>query len=490
MKKTKIIGTLGPALDNSALLREVFEAGLDIVRLNFSHGSHTEHKARIDRVRRVADELQKACPIILDTKGPEIRIRELEGGVLTLHKGSEIRLAEGDFLGNAGRIAHNYPGLANFVDEGQSILIDDGLIALRVISKEGSDLVCVIENDAELKNNKSVNLPGINLDFPPLTEKDKDDIRFGIAQGLDFIAASFVRDASSVIAIRQFLHKNNGSHLGIIAKIENASAVEAIDEIIEASDGIMIARGDLGVEIPAEAVPHIQKDIIKRCNKAHKPVITATQMLDSMMRNPRPTRAEVADVANAIYDGSDCVMLSGETAAGSYPLQAVSSMARIAQETEGYLELERELPAVETTSPSVSLAVGISATRAAQVLKADAIVVPTLSGRSARLISSLRPNTPLYALSPSSEVVRAMQLYWGISPIHAPVSGGVQQVIASARDALLQQGLVAPGDICVFIAGDRSTAPQIQTEIVSERSVDEAVAPTNILQIIQIHDEV
>ena len=329
MRKTKVICTMGPNTDNEEIMRSLVKNGMNIARFNFSHGDHEEQKNRMNLLKKVRQEMNLPVAILLDTKGPEIRTGLLEGGnKVILKEDSVFTLYTEEMVGNEEGCSVTYPGLAKDVKPGDRILIDDGLIELRVREVQEKKIVCHVENGGELGQRKGVNVPNVKVNLPAITEKDKDDILFGIEQNIDFIAASFIRDAEGIREIKRILKENNGEHISVIAKIENAEGVDNIDEIIEASDGIMVARGDLGVEIPAQEVPHIQKIIIKKCNEHYIPVITATQMLDSMIRNPRPTRAEVADVANAIYDGTDAVMLSGETAAGKYPVEGAEDDER------------------------------------------------------------------------------------------------------------------------------------------------------------------
>ena len=341
MKRTKIICTMGPASSKKNTLRAMMRAGMDIARFNFSHGSHEEHRGRVDMVKNLREELNIPVALLLDTKGPEIRTKLLKDHKkITLEAGSEFTLTTGDIEGDETRVAITYENLYKDVKKGGKILIDDGLIELEIENIKNGDIVCRVLNGGELGERKGINVPYVKVKLPGITEQDKEDILFGITQEFDYIAASFVRDAKAIKEIRQLLDENGGHDIGIIAKIENAEGVENIDEIIKAADGIMVARGDLGVEIPPSEVPYIQKMIIRKCNENYVPVITATQMLDSMIRNPRPTRAEVADVANAIYDGTDAIMLSGETAAGKYPLEALKMMVEIAQTTEPHLNYE------------------------------------------------------------------------------------------------------------------------------------------------------
>lgn len=483
-KRTKIICTLGPAVDDEETIGRLLDEGMDVARLNFSHGSHEEHAERMTRLRRVCAQVDSPCAVLLDTRGPEIRTGTLTGGTpVSLHAGERIVLTEQLVEGDAHRVTQTCAGLAAHVPPGTSLLVDDGLIELVVEAVEGTDIVCRVVNDGTLGERKSINVPGVTVPLPVMTDQDRADLIFGIEQDIDFVAASFIRSADAIREIRAFLQEHGGGHIGLIAKIETAEAVNDIEAIVDASDGVMVARGDLGVEMPSYLVPHIQKKIIRLCNERNTPVITATQMLDSMIRAPRPTRAEVADVANAVYDGTDCLMLSGETAMGAYPVEAVHVMARIAEESEPYLRAEaaglREASR-EAGHGSVSVAVGMAAVRAAETLGARCIVAPTMSGRSARLMASFRPHQPIYAVTPLRRVLRSMQLYWGVTPLLGDVQGDTDFVIEQARRIVLDRGLAEVGDIGVFTVGDRDTSP----------NADQATfAPTNIMYVVQFHPE-
>lgn len=459
MKRTKIICTLGPATDKEDVLEELVKNGMDIARFNFSHGDHEEHKGRMNRLKTVRDELSLPIATVLDTKGPEIRTGLLKDGKkVILKKGEEFVLTLGDYVGDEKKVAISYEGLCEDVEPGRIILIDDGLIGLRVEKIVDKDIVCRVENGGELGEHKGVNVPNVKVRLPGITEKDKEDILFGISQGFDYIAASFVRNAEVIREIRELLKENNGGHIGIIAKIENAEGVDNIDEIIQEVDGIMVARGDLGVEIPSSQVPHIQKQIIRKCNENYVPVITATQMLDSMIRNPRPTRAEVADVANAIYDGTDAIMLSGETAAGAYPVVALRTMVEIAETTEPYVSHRRFVRDRKMfLGKMVSSAVGYAAVNAAHDLSAKCIVTPTMSGETAKLISNFRPDVPIYAVTPNEVVQHQLQLYWGICPLRGYQRETTEHIIAQSMGVVRQNGLVEKGELVVFTCGDPAT---------------------------------
>lgn len=459
MRSTKIICTMGPNTDKKTVMKSLVKNGMNVARFNFSHGDHEEQRERMNLLKNVREELDRPVAILLDTKGPEIRTGLLEGGKkVTLKEGSEFILYTEEMTGNETGCCVTYPGLAKDVKPGDRILIDDGLIELKVKQIKSGNIVCHVENGGELGERKGVNVPNVKVKLPAVTEKDIDDILFGIQQDIDFIAASFIRSAKGVKEIRKILKENHAEHISIIAKIENAEGVENIDEIIEASDGIMVARGDLGVEIPAQEVPHIQKMIIKKCNERYVPVITATQMLDSMIRNPRPTRAEVADVANAIYDGTDAVMLSGETAAGKYPIEALKMMNEIAENTEQYVDYEKYIHHRTMYEQSkISSAIGIASVRTARNIGAACIVTPTMSGKTARLISNFRPSMPIYAVTPNEMVQHKMQLYWGVIPLKGYIKDTTENIIVNAMETIKRKRLVRKGQTVVITAGDPAT---------------------------------
>lgn len=459
MKKTKIICTMGPNADNRETLKALVENGMDIARFNFSHGDHEEQKARFDLLKSVRDEMKKPIAILLDTKGPEIRTGLLEnGGKVVLKEGEEFILTSKEIKGNEKMVYQTYSQLAKDVKPGNTILIDDGLIGLEVKEIRGGDIVCTVRNGGELGQRKGINVPNVRVNLPGITKKDRDDIIFGIEQGIDFIAASFVRDAEAVKEIRAILKEHNAEHVDIIAKIENSEGIENIDKIVSAADGIMVARGDMGVEIPAYEVPHVQKMIVEKCNQKYKPVIIATQMLDSMIRNPRPTRAEVTDVANAIREGADAIMLSGETAMGKYPVEALKMMAQIAESTEQYLDYDM-MPEYRTLrgDANVSSAVGVAAVRTATNLVADCIVTPTMSGQTARLMANFRPKQPIYAVTPNAWAQRKMQIYWGVTPLRGYEEDTTEHIISHAMYVVKREGYVKEGDMVVFTAGDPAT---------------------------------
>ena len=463
-KKTKIVCTVGPATESDDVLRALIENGMNVARFNFSHGSHDYHRQMIERVRRISAELSIPVAIMLDTKGPEVRTGLLEDGKkVTVNTGDAIVVTaqptSEDFHGNAGHISLDYLNLPNEVEKGSIILIDDGLVGLEVDHVEGNDIHCVVTNGGEIGEKKGVNVPNVNIGLPSVTDQDRADIMFGCELGIDAIAASFIRDGAAVKQIRDICVEMGAPHVQIFPKIESALGVKNFDEILEASDGIMVARGDLGVEVPAAEVPHIQKTIIRKCNNAYKPVITATQMLDSMIRNPRPTRAEVADVANAIYDGTDCVMLSGETAAGKYPVAAVRTMAEVAKETERYLE-ERKVYHDRGGVRNVNGATGFAAVEMADRVDAKCILCPTHSGRTARIVSNFRPRIPLYAMSPSDEAIRRTCFYWGVYAFKTTEQGSLSNTLYNALNVAKANKVVDPGDIVVITAGDPQTSPR------------------------------
>lgn len=414
MKKTKVVCTMGPNTNDRELLKKLIENGMDVARFNFSHGDHEEQKSRMDLLKELRQELNTNTAILLDTKGPEIRTGVLKGGKrIMLKAGEQFTLTTEEIEGDESKVSITYEGLVQDVDAGRVILIDDGLIELKVVGKSEKEIFCEVINGGELGERKGVNVPNVAVRLPAITEKDKDDIRFGVEQGIDFIAASFVRNAECVLEIKAYLKELGAPYVPIIAKVENAEGIKNIDEIIRAADGVMVARGDLGVEIPAEEVPYLQKMIIQKCNMNFKTVITATQMLDSMMRNPRPTRAEVTDVANAVYDGTDAVMLSGETAQGKYPLEALQMMVHIIQNTEQHLDYEGMLEKTGGHLKSgVSSAIGYSSVLAASNLNAKCIITPSVSGATARVVSNLRPRQVILGVTPNERTLRRMSIYW------------------------------------------------------------------------------
>lgn len=453
MKKTKIICTMGPNTNDRELIKKLALAGMDVARFNFSHGDHEEQAGRFALVESVRSELNIPIATLLDTKGPEIRTGDLKDGKKVLLKENQkFTLTTRDILGDETISRITYEGLPHDISKGDKILIDDGLIELRVDNVVETDIQCTVINGGELGSRKGVNVPNVSIRLPGITEKDKEDIIFGIEKGFDFIAASFVRNAACIQEIKELLWSHDAD-IPVIAKIENAEGIKNLDEIIRVADGIMVARGDMGVEIPAEQVPHIQKEIIKKCNANYKIVITATQMLDSMIRNPRPTRAEVTDVANAIYDGTDVVMLSGETANGKYPLEALKMMVKIAETTEQDLTKSYHDYAKLHTKRGVSSAVTNATVQTAENLNAKAIVCPTISGFTARLASKLKPNTEIIGCSPYDAVLRKMQIYWGVRPLKTAVETSTDKIIDHAIETAENAGYVNEGDVVIVSAG-------------------------------------
>lgn len=454
MKKTKVICTMGPNTNDRELIKQLALNGMDICRFNFSHGDHEEQAGRFDLVSSVREELNIPLATLLDTKGPEIRTGQLKDDKkVSLSEGQKFTLTTRQVIGDETITMITYEGLPQDISKGNTILIDDGLIELRVDQiTDGTDIECTVINGGELGSKKGVNVPNVSIRLPGITEKDKDDILFGIEKGFDFIAASFVRNAACIQEIKELMWSHDAD-IPVIAKIENAEGIKNLDEIIRVADGIMVARGDMGVEIPAEQVPHIQKEIIKKCNAAYKPVITATQMLDSMIRNPRPTRAEVTDVANAIYDGTDVVMLSGETANGKYPLEALKMMVKIAETTEKDLTAAHYDTSKLHSKRSISSAVSNAAVQTANNLNAKAIVCPTISGFTARLTSKLKPNAEIIGCSPYDNVLRKMQIYWGVRPLKTAVESSTDKIVEHAIEVAENAGYLTDGDIAIVSAG-------------------------------------
>ncbi|MGI6491173.1 MAG: pyruvate kinase [Pelotomaculum sp.] len=454
MRRSKIVCTIGPASDHPDMLKKMILAGMNVARLNFSHGTHEEHGRRAAAVRRAAAEVGANVAIMLDTKGPEIRIGHFKDEPVFLTGNATVTLTTDEIEGDSQRIPVTYKGLPGDVKEGDAILIADGLIKLEVLSTTATEVMCRVVNGGKLTSQKGINLPGIKVNLPAVTQKDIQDITFGVEQGFDFIAASFIRRASDVLAIRQVLEEL-GSNINIISKIESRQAVNNLDEIISVSDGIMVARGDLGVEIPVEEVPLVQKDIIKRCNLLGKPVVTATQMLDSMINNPRPTRAEASDVANAIFDGTDAIMLSGETAAGKYPLESVVMMARIAERAETSLRYEDVLAKKSSPLPqhTVTDAISFATCSSAHYLGAAAIITTTASGHTAKMVAKYRPATPIIAVTPNEDVMRKLALTWGVKPLLTTHKNSTDEMMEVAVEAALRAGLVKGGDLIIFTAG-------------------------------------
>lgn len=455
MKKTKIICTMGPTTNDREVMKKLALNGMDIARFNFSHGSHEEQKERMDMIKSVREEVGRPIAILLDTKGPEIRTGLLKGGSkVVLEEGQKFTLSTKEIEGTSEKVSITYDGLAEDVEIGKRILIDDGLIELEVKNIIGEDIVCTVINGGELGQRKGVNVPNVPVRLPALTQKDREDIIFGVEQGVDFIAASFVRSAEGILEIKALLKECNAPYIPIIAKIENGEGIKNIDEILHCADGIMVARGDLGVEIPAQELPYLQKWLIQKCNDNFKPVITATQMLDSMMRNPRPTRAEVTDVANAVYDGTDAVMLSGETANGKYPVEALQMMVEIVKNTEEHLDYEVLLgKSQQKRGKGIPSAIGYSSVATAASLNAKCIITPTASGATARVVSKFRPKAPVIGVTPNDETLRRMQILRGVYPIKSIPYNTTDEICEEAINLTKAKGLVETGEIVVVTAG-------------------------------------
>ena len=454
MRKTKIVCTLGPSTDREGVLREMIRAGMNVARFNFSHGTHAEHKARLDALKALREELDAPVAAMLDTKGPEVRLKDFAGGRVHLTAGQEFTLTTVQVEGDAHRCSITYGELPGDVKAGDTILLDDGLVRLTVLETSETEIRCRVENDGDMKNHKGVNVPGVRLNMPYMSQQDRDDLLFGAEQGFDYVAASFVRSAADVRELRRVLDKA-GSRMRIIAKIENQEGVSNLPEILDAADGIMVARGDMGVEIDFAEIPLIQKNMIARCVACGKPVITATQMLDSMMENPRPTRAEITDVANAIYDGTSAIMLSGETAAGRYPVESVKTMDAIARRTESDINHVKRMAQMAggRNRLSVAAATAHAACTTAQEIGADAILTVSQRGTTARLVSRFHPGTPIIACLLDQQVRRQMALYWGVEPIMMPYASSTDELVDFAVQAAAQAGVVHEGDLVVVTAG-------------------------------------
>ena len=457
MRKTKIICTLGPAVDSDERITQIINAGMDCARLNFSHGTHEEQEVRLNRVRRIAGELNRHIPILLDTKGPEIRLKDFEGGSVIVEKGSLFTFdTDKETPGTRERIGLTYDKLAKNVEVGTRILVDDGKIDLKVTAIKGSKVICKVVTGGKLSNHKSFNIPNVEIPMPYLNDVDKSDLLFGIEHNVEYIAASFVRCADDLKKLRKFLKDNGGQDIKIISKIENGQGINNFDEILELSDGIMVARGDMGVEINFEKIPAIQKMMIEKCNREGKIVVTATQMLESMTENPRPTRAEVSDVANAIYDGTTVIMLSGESAAGRHPVEAVRTMANIAVNAENTINYyEKYVDSSADMEPNLKNAICASAYNAAKYLDAKAIVVLTRSGATANILSRFHPECPVIAATISERGRNQLNLVWGITPVAAENLDSADKFVEYAVSKAVESRLVKRGDnIVVILASD------------------------------------
>ncbi len=454
MRKTKIICTLGPSTDSPEILKNMVQAGMNVARFNFSHGTHDEHLSRLQMLINIRDELDVPIATMLDTKGPEIRLKNFENGFAQLIKGQLFTLTTKDILGDATICSITYPDLPKDVSVGDHILMDDGLISLKITSITDTDIACLVENDGIIKDKKSINLPGIRLSVSYISEKDKEDFLFGIKHNFDFLACSFVRSADDILQVRTLLKENGCDTMRIISKIENDEGIRNIDEIIEVSDGIMIARGDMGVEIDFTQIPMIQKQLISKCYTSGKPAITATQMLESMVTNPRPTRAETTDVANAVYDGTSAIMLSGETASGKYPVEAVSTMSNIAKRAEESIDyIHRFYTTPLSKHLSIADAVSHSACGTAINVDAKAIVTVSKSGKTARFISKWRPAAPIIACVTDDYVYRQLALSWGVTPLLMAEVYSTDELFLLSAQTAKKAGFVAIGDTIVTTAG-------------------------------------
>ena len=475
MRRAKIVCTIGPASRSLDVLRALVDAGMDVARLNFSHGSHADHAAVVADLRRVADEAGRPLAILQDLQGPKIRLGTLQGGAVQLSTGARFVLTTEEIEGDADRASTTYKALPSDVMQGDDILLSDGLLLLRVDGVNGEDITCTVVDGGHLRQRAGINLPGAELSVPSMTEKDLADLAFGVEQGVDWVALSFVRSAADVDALKAELARLQAD-AGVIAKLEKPQAIDALDAIVDKADAIMVARGDLGVEMSPERVPFIQKTIIRACAAAGKPVITATQMLESMIENPRPTRAEASDVANAVFDGTDAVMLSGETAMGAHPIHAVQMMHRIVSEAERNVAAQPEMRrrARREAALSFSDAIAEAAGQVAADTKAAAIVAFTQSGFSAKLIARSRPQTRIYAFTPHRRVQRRLCAHWGLEPRHAAYLERTQDMIEVVEQQLLEEGIVRAGDSLVFLAGMPSNRP----------------GTTNMLRLHTVGDEV
>lgn len=455
MRKTKIVCTLGPSTDDEKVLEQLMKAGMNVARCNFSHGTHEEHKERMDKVKKIREKCDRPVALLLDTKGPEIRTGNFKDGKVKVKTGQTFTLvADNNILGTEEKTGITFPDLYKDVTPGAVIMIDDGLIEMEVTKIEGTDIICDVKNDGVISNHKGVNVPDVHISMPYMSEQDKSDILFGIKEDVDYIAASFTRTADDVKELRKFLDDNGGKDINIIAKIENSEGIINVDGIIEEADAVMVARGDMGVELPEEEVPIIQKMIIKKVYEAGKQVIIATQMLESMINNPRPTRAETADVANAIYDGTSAIMLSGETAAGKFPVEAVATMARIAERTEMDVNYKQRFFNNHNNHRSdITEAVCHATCMTAYDLDAKSILTVTKSGRSAKMISKYRPDCMIIAGSTEEKVVRQLNMSWGVSPVLIKEKKHVLELFDYAVEVAKEKGLVETDDIVVITSG-------------------------------------
>lgn len=454
MKKTKIVCTIGPSSDSYEMLKALVNEGMNVARLNFSHGTHPEHKKRIDTIKKLRDDIDEPIAIMLDTKGPEIRIKTFKDGMIRIDQGQDFTLTSEDIEGDETKVSVTYKDIAKDLKADDRVLIDDGLVEFTVISVDENNVYMRAVNSGELSDRKGVNLPSVKVNLPTLTEKDIEDLIFGIENDVDFIAASFIRSAKDVLEIRKILESNGGDDIKIISKIENLEGVQNIDEIIDASDGIMVARGDMGVELDEEDIPLVQKDIIRKCNLKGKFVITATQMLDSMIRNPRPTRAEVTDVANAILDGSSAIMLSGETAAGTYPVKSCEMMRKIAVKIEDSLDYKIVVGSTNDEHEiNITNSIAKATREAALDLDAKVIIAATTSGLTARNISKFKPKSPIIAATTDEKVRRQLAIEWGVYPIRATLASSIDDLFYESINILKNIKFVKEGELVILTAG-------------------------------------
>jgi pyruvate kinase len=478
-RRAKIIATIGPACHSEAAMRDLLRLGMDVARLNFSHGSHEDHARNIERLRRAADREGQTVCILQDLQGPKIRTGRLERHEpVEIKTGSTVIITPRDIAGTATRISTTFPDLAREVEPGARILLTDGLIELRVRGTRGKDVVCDVVNGGTLGEHQGINLPGVGLSIPAMTPKDRHDLEFGLKHGVDVVALSFVRRAADVRTVKQIIASHH-SDVPVIAKLEKPQAIDHLEEILEVADGVMVARGDLGVEVAPEKVPVIQKQVIRRAAAWRKPVITATQMLESMIENPRPTRAEASDVANAIFDGSDAVMLSAETATGRYPREAVAMMARIVVEAECNMgDFTQPRRRRDHRGLSVAETICESIAHAAEDLPMGAIVVFTETGNTARMMSKHRPQVPIYAFTHSLSVVQRVNLYWGVHPVRCRQAKSAEQMVTTAEEELLRRGQLKPGDVLGVVAGTRQASGSTNFMRLHQVSPEEASAAT------------
>lgn len=455
MKKTKIICTLGPAVDNPEILEKLIMAGMDVARINFSHGNYKDQEDRIRNFKQVRDKVGRSVALLLDTKGPEIRIGKFENGKIELNPGDMFTLVTEEILGDKEKVSITYKNLYNEVDVGTTILINDGIIKVEVVEINGTNIVCKVIDGGILTNTKSINIPGMEINLPSPTEKDIEDIKFGIEVGFDYIAASFVRTPQDVLNIRKILEENDGNHIKIISKIENRQGIDNFDKILEVSDGIMVARGDLGVEIPMEEVPIRQKEFITKCNRAGKPVVIATQMLESMIHNPRPTRAEVSDVANAVYDMTSCIMLSGETAMGEYPVECVQTMVRICESIENSIKYWKRFKKKEHECDNIDYEYNLnySTCSTAMDLCAKAIFAYTDTGRTSKMIAGFMPQCPIYVITSNKELYKQLSLVWNTYTILVETQESIDDMIDNGIEIAKQNKFIEEGDIIVIAGG-------------------------------------